>query len=203
MEFGPRALGGRSILADPRDPHMQSRLNMKIKNRESFRPFAPIVLQEEAHRWFDLPSGVASPYMLLVVQVLAKHRLPLWTDQEAILRAAPDLVARLLMPRSTIPAVTHVDGSARVQTVDAGRNPRLHQLLQAFHARTGCPVLANTSFNVRGEPIVATPRDALRCFLATEMDAVVMEDVVIHKRDLQMDSAEKLCQAHLARFSLD
>jgi carbamoyltransferase len=184
MEFGPRALGARSILADPRRPGMQADLNTKIKLREGFRPFAPAVLNEHAAAWFDLPPGRESPYMLLTAPVTGRRRLPLSADEERVLREDPDLPGRLALPRSLIPAVTHVDYSARVQTVDAGRNPRFHRLLQAFHERTGCPVLVNTSFNVRGEPIVCTPREAYRCFLATGMDALVLEDCVVLKADL-------------------
>jgi carbamoyltransferase len=161
MEYGPRALGGRSILADPRRPEMQSRVNQMVKLRESFRPFAPAVLAERADAWFDL-GGRASPYMLLVAPVAAGQRLAP-AEPERALSGLERLGAR----RSTIPAVTHVDGSARVQTVDRERSPRFHALLSAFEAQTGCPVLVNTSFNVKDEPIVATPQDAWRTFLAT------------------------------------
>src|SRR5438132_2675824 len=168
MELGPRALGARSILGDPRSPKMQATMNLKIKFRESFRPFAPSVLQESAHRWFGLKPGQESPYMLLVAPVLDEHRLPC-TDQELqTMTSDPDLRNRVNVVRSMIPAVTHVDYSARVQTVDEGRNPRFSRLLKAFFDRTGCPILVNTSFNVRGEPIVCSPADAYRCFLGTE-----------------------------------
>src|SRR5262245_15679549 len=203
MEFGPRALGARSILGDPRSPRMQATMNLKIKFRESFRPFAPCVLQDEAHRWFDLEPGRESPYMLLVAPVLDQHLTPITEDQRVTMRTDPDLRNRVNIPRSTIPAVTHVDNSARIQTVDSGRNPRLASLLTAFFHRTGCPILVNTSFNVRGEPIVCTPEDAYRCFLATEMDALVLEDVIVLKQDV----AERFDQAararHLAQFHLD
>ena len=159
-------------------------MNVKIKFRESFRPFAPAVLAEHAAEWFDLPRGRDSPYMLLVAPVKGDHLLPLSADQQAALAADPDLNARLAVPRSAIPAVTHIDASARVQTVDAERNPRFHALLTAFHARTGCPVLVNTSFNIRGEPIVCTPEEALDCFLATDMDALVLGDVLLRKADV-------------------
>ena len=172
MEFGPRALGGRSILGDPRSPTMQSVLNLKIKYRESFRPFAPAVKAEAVSDWFDLDR--ASPYMLLVAPVGERHRLPV---DDAGLTG----LARLKRQRSTLPAITHVDHSARVQTVHAGTNPRFHALIEAFERRTGCPVLINTSFNVRGEPIVCTPDDAYRCFMGTEMDALAIEDVVVLK----------------------
>ena len=166
MEFGPRALGARSIIGDPRSPAMQATMNLKIKYRESFRPFAPCVLQEHAHEWFDMRPGQESPYMLLVAPVLEEHRVPLAADELAMMEHDPDLRNRVNLVRSTIPAVTHVDYSARVQTVDEGRNPRFYRLMRAFRDLTGCPVIVNTSFNVRGEPIVCTPEDAYRCFLA-------------------------------------
>lgn len=172
MEFGPRALGGRSILGDPRSPAMQSVLNLKIKYRESFRPFAPAVKAEVAGQWFDIDR--ASPYMLVVAPVCESRRVPV--DDSGLTG-----LERLKRQRSTIPAVTHVDYSARVQTVHAETNPRFHSLIEAFERRTGCPVLINTSFNVRGEPIVCTPDDAYRCFMGTEMDALVIEDVLVLK----------------------
>ena len=181
MEYGPRALGGRSILADPRSPDMQRRLNLKIKFRESFRPFAPAVAEEHAGDWFDVRRP--SPYMLEVHQVAAVRRLPP-PDVE------PEGLARLAVPRSTIPAVTHVDGSARVQTVSAERSPRFHALLTAFGERTGCPVLVNTSFNVRGEPIVCTPQDALACFRATEMDDLVIGRFLVAREEQPPDDPE-------------
>jgi carbamoyltransferase len=203
MEFGPRALGARSILGDPRSPKMQATMNLKIKFRESFRPFAPMVLQEEASRWFGLQPGQESPYMLLVAPVLDEHRIPVTDEQRETMASDPDLRNRVNIPRSTIPAVTHVDYSARVQTVDAVRNSRMTQLLRAFFERTGCPVLVNTSFNVRGEPIVCTPEDAYRCFLGTEMDALVLEDVILLKADVAdtLDPAAR--EKYLAQFQLD
>ncbi|HQU45515.1 MAG TPA: carbamoyltransferase, partial [Pirellulales bacterium] len=156
MEFGPRALGARSILGDPRSAKMQSVMNLKIKFRESFRPFAPCVLAEHADEWFAL-DGHESPYMLLVAPVREEHRTPLAADEREVMRQDADLCRRVNIVRSTVPAVTHVDDSARVQTVSADRNPRLHRLLRRFYELTGCPVLVNTSFNVRGEPIVCTP----------------------------------------------
>ncbi len=183
MEYGPRALGARSILGDPRSSRMQATMNLKIKFRESFRPFAPVVLREHAHRWFGLDPRHESPYMLLVAPVLEAHRIAIDPAAAHRMTGDPDLCARVNVARSTIPAVTHVDYSARVQTVDAERHGRFYRLLQAFYARTGCPVLVNTSFNVRGEPIVCTPQEALRCFRATDMDALVLEDFVIHKGD--------------------
>jgi len=182
MEFGPRALGTRSILGDPRVPEMQARMNLQIKFRESFRPFAPAVLLEHAHEWFGLEPNQESPYMLLVAPVREQHRLALSVEQRELMRKDPDLRRRVNVPRSIIPAVTHVDYSARLQTVDAERNRRFYRLLQAFHRRTGCPVLVNTSFNVRGEPIVCTPQDALRCFQATHMDVLVMENAIVTKK---------------------
>jgi len=178
-EFGPRALGARSILADARSPEMQRRLNLKIKFRESFRPFAPIVLAERATAWFDLPA--ASPYMLFTAPVTMSHRLPVTEPA--------DWQARLGVARSVIPAVTHVDGSARVQTVDRAVNPALHGLLTAFADRTGCPVLVNTSFNVRGEPPVCHPREAIEGFLATDMDCLALGSYLLEKRTLPADLA--------------
>jgi carbamoyltransferase len=183
MEFGPRALGARSILADARSPQMQARLNQKIKFRESFRPFAPAVLAEHAGAWFDLPKGQESPYMLLTAPVRSEHRLPLTQRQQKLMGTDPDLCRRVQVERSTIPAVTHVDYSARLQTVDSTRFPDFHRLLSAFQSLTGSPVLVNTSFNVRGEPMVCTPQDALRCFLATDMDALVLQDFLLLKDD--------------------
>lgn len=174
MEFGPRALGNRSILADPRRAEMQCKLNEKIKKREGFRPFAPAVVAENADRYFDISSD--SPYMLLVVPVTDKQRL----DPDSDVKLG-DLVARLNQSRSSIPAVTHVDWSARVQTVHRNMNPRFYRLLKAFEERTGCSVLLNTSFNQRGEPIVCTPRQAWRCFMCTDMDALVMGDYLLLK----------------------
>ncbi|HET9372625.1 MAG TPA: carbamoyltransferase [Vicinamibacterales bacterium] len=203
MEFGPRALGARSILGDPRSPKMQATMNLKIKFRESFRPFAPIVLESEAHKWFGLKKGHTSPYMLVVAPVLDEHRVPIDDATRERMSKDPDLRNRVNIPRSVIPAVTHVDYSARLQTVDEDRNPRLAALLAAFQRRTGCPVLVNTSFNVRGEPIVCSPEDAYRCLLATEMDALVLEDVIVFKKDLadKVDAAER--ERHLAQFQLD
>lgn len=171
MEFGPRALGGRSILGDARSPAMQTTMNMKIKFRESFRPFAPAVLREHVSDWFELDTD--SPYMLLVANVASQHRVPMNPNAEGL--------DKLREPRSSIPAVTHVDGSARVQTVTHGDNPRFHALLSAFRDRTGCPVIINTSFNVRGEPIVRTPSEAYRCFMRTQMDALALGDFILYK----------------------
>jgi carbamoyltransferase len=173
-EFGPRALGNRSILGDPRDPSMQRRMNVAIKFRESFRPFAPAVLAERQREWFDLAHP--SPYMLLVAPV-ADARMRTLADEERRARGTE----MLKVVRSDIPAVTHVDGSARVQTVDAERAPRFHAILRAFEARTGCPVLVNTSFNIRGEPIVHSPADAYRSFMFTDIDALVVGNLYLDK----------------------
>jgi carbamoyltransferase len=174
-EFGPRALGARSILADARSPHMQSQLNLKIKFRESFRPFAPIVLAERVAEYFDL--NVSSPYMLFTAPVLASRRIePKFGGRE--------LSARVHDIRSDIPAVTHLDYSARVQTVDVRENPELHSLLAAFDRLTGCPVMINTSFNVRGEPPVCRPREAIACFLDTGIDILALGNFVIEKSRL-------------------
>jgi carbamoyltransferase len=176
MEFGPRALGGRSILGDARSPSMQAVLNLKVKYRESFRPFAPSVLREDVAEWFDL--DVDSPYMLLVADV-AKHRRREMTPSEQALFG----IDKLNVPRSEIPAVTHVDYSARVQTLHRDTNPRYHALLTCFKERTGCPVIVNTSFNVRGEPIVGTPEDAFRCFMGTGIEVLAIGNCFLQKQD--------------------
>ncbi|TMA60671.1 MAG: hypothetical protein E6J75_00815, partial [Deltaproteobacteria bacterium] len=174
MEFGPRALGNRSILGDARSSRMQSVMNLKIKFRESFRPFAPSVLRERVADWFEL--DVDSPYMLLVAPVRRERRIAMTEAQELLFG-----IEKLNVPRSEIPAVTHVDYSARIQTVHRETNPIYHALLGRFEALTGCPVLVNTSFNVRGEPIVCTPKDAYLCFMRTEMDALVLGSCVLEK----------------------
>ena len=203
MEYGPRALGCRSILGDARSPKMQSVMNVKIKYRESFRPFAPIVLREAASEWFDIQPEHESPYMLIVADVASGRKMELSPDQLQLMSQSADLCARVNVPRSEIPAVTHVDYSARLQTVDQIRNPRLHSLLREFQNRTGCPVLVNTSFNVRGEPIVCTPEDALRCFMATEMDVLVLENCVVLKSQNETPQTAAARESHLANFSLD
>ena len=197
MEFGPRALGARSILGDARDAQMQSVMNRQIKFRESFRPFAPAVLAEHVDDWFERVGAEQSPYMLLVSPVAKNRR----TGRDAELEAARGL-DKLAVPRSEIPAVTHVDYSARLQTVDGHRDPRFHALLERFYARTGCPVVINTSFNVRGEPIVCTPADAYRCFMATNIDALVLENFVLLK-DQQARAAEVDVGEYLREFALD
>jgi len=203
MEFGPRALGARSILGDPRAAAMQANMNLKIKFRESFRPFAPSVLAEHAAAWFGLEPGQESPYMLLVAPVRNEHRVPIAPETLQVMKENPDLRQRVNVRRSTVPAITHVDYSARVQTVDETRNPRYYRLLKKFYEMTGCPMVVNTSFNVRGEPIVCTPQDAYRCFLATDMDALVLDDCVLHKEDLKEGMAAAARKEYLAQFQLD
>jgi carbamoyltransferase len=203
MEFGPRALGARSILSDPRSPKMQAMLNQKIKFRESFRPFAPAVMREHAHEWFDVPRRQNSPYMLLVAPLRDDKRRTPSSAEKQVMKNDPDLCRRLNVCRSTVPAVTHVDYSARLQTVDELRHSRFYRLIEAFYERTGCPMLVNTSFNVRGEPIVCTPQDAFRCFLATDMDVLVLEDFVLLKKDMNSAAEEVRREEYLAEFQLD
>lgn len=199
MEYGPRALGSRSIIGDPRDPGMQARMNLRIKFRESFRPFAPSVLAEDAAEWFELDRE--SPYMLLVAPIRATHRLQLTPEQER-LQQDPDLRKRVNVPRSALPAVTHVDYSSRIQTVDEARHGRYFRLLREFKRRTGCSVVVNTSFNVRGEPVVCTPDDAYRCFRATDMDVLVMEDCILYKEE-QPPAGEAERKQYVTAFELD
>jgi len=174
MEFGPRALGGRSILGDPRSETMQKILNLKVKYRESFRPFAPSVLREDVTEWFELDCD--SPYMLLVDNVKFDKRRQMSVEEEALFG-----IEKLNIKRSEIPAVTHVDYSARIQTVHKDTNPKYHALISKFKEKTGCAVLVNTSFNVRGEPIVCTPEDAFRCFMGTEIELLVIGNCVLYK----------------------
>jgi carbamoyltransferase len=174
MEFGPRALGARSILGDPRSPRMQAQMNIKIKFREGFRPFAPSVLRSRVSDYFELDCD--SPYMLLVAPVRKERRIPMTADQRQLWG-----IEQLNVVRSDIPAVTHIDYSARVQTVSRDTSPDYHDLIQEFEALTGCPVLVNTSFNVRGEPIVCTPEDAYRCFMRTHIDCLVLGPFLLHK----------------------
>jgi carbamoyltransferase len=190
MEFGPRALGARSILGDARSPQMQSVLNLKVKFRESFRPFAPSILREDVSEWFDMDSD--SPYMLLVADV-AKERQRLMTDEQRRLFG----IEKLNVPRSDIPAVTHVDYSARIQTVHRETNTLYHKLLSTFKSRTGCPVLVNTSFNVRGEPIVCTPEDAFRCFMGTGIEALAIGNCLREKKRSNL-TLEKTMPKHLS-----
>ena len=176
MEFGPRALGGRSIIGDARSPAMQSVMNLKIKYRESFRPFAPSVMREHVSDWFELDHD--SPYMMLVADVQSRHRRKMTDEEEKLFG-----IDKLNVPRSEIPAVTHVDYSARIQTVRRETNPLYWEILEAFRRRTGCPLIVNTSFNVRGEPIVCSPEDSYRCFMRTEMDYLVLENCVLDKKE--------------------
>jgi len=176
MEFGPRALGGRSIIGDPRSPRMQSMMNLKIKFRESFRPFAPAVLREQVGSWFELEGD--SPYMLLVADVRPTRRLPVTEESRSVWG-----IEQLNLPRSTVPAITHVDYSARIQTVRRETNPFFYDVIDAFYRLTGCPIVVNTSFNVRGEPIVCTPEDAYRCFMRTNIDALVLENYLLLKQE--------------------
>src|SRR5262249_18550216 len=189
---GPRALGARSILGDPRNPHMQKNLNLKIKYRESFRPFAPSVLREDVAEYFELDDD--SPYMLVVADVKRNRRREMAAEEAALFG-----IDKLNVVRSDIPAVTHVDYSARIQTVHSETNPRYHSLLSSFKRRTGCPVLVNTSFNVRGEPIVCNPEDAFRCFMGTEMETLVIGDCLLEK--VAQDS--KLAVDYKNKFELD
>jgi len=198
MEFGPRALGARSILGDARSPKMQSVMNLKIKFRESFRPFAPIVLLKNASDYFEMNSNEESPYMLLVAPVIQKRRTPTGLGVEAGFG-----VERVNEVRSEIPAVTHVDYSARIQTVDSKRNLLLHQMLSRFHELTGCPVMINTSFNVRSEPIVCTPADAFRCFMMTDMDALAIGRYVLLKSDQPKQADQLQRDQYLRQFERD
>jgi carbamoyltransferase len=200
MEFGPRALGSRSILGDPRDPTLQSTMNQKIKFRESFRPFAPAVLKERAGEFFEMAPERESPYMLIVAPVREKHRRP---PAAAIADDSEDLLGRIRQARSSLPAVTHVDYSARVQTVDEAGNGRFYRLVKAFGDLTGCPVLINTSFNIRGEPLVCTPEDAYRCFLATDMDVLVLDHFVLLKDQMKDKITQEERRRYLATFEPD
>ena len=176
MEFGPRALGARSILGDPRSETMQKNLNLKVKYRESFRPFAPSVIREDVSEWFDLNCD--SPYMLLVSDVVSNKRKIMTAEEKALFG-----IDKLNVKRSDIPAVTHVDYSARVQTVHKETNPKYYKLISEFKKKTGCAVIVNTSFNVRGEPIVNTPEDAFKCFMGTDLDILVVENCFLKKND--------------------
>jgi carbamoyltransferase len=217
MEFGPRALGNRSIIGDARSPKMQSIMNLKIKFRESFRPFAPCVLQERVHDYFEMQEGQFSPYMLLVADVNATHRYdpPRPADAEMLKEVGASVVdaeaatndqqrgmAKLHQLRSDVPAITHVDNSARVQTVDAGRHPFLHGVMKKFEARTGCPVIINTSFNIRGEPIVCSPADAYRCFMNTNMDALLLGNHLLLK-EKQPNAKDYNFDEYIKQFKLD
>jgi carbamoyltransferase len=193
MEFGPRALGGRSILGDARDPEMQRRMNLKIKFRESFRPFAPSVLAEHVSDWFDIDRE--SPYMLLVADVARKHQIEMSDEQQKLFG-----IEKLNVPRSKIPAATHVDYSARIQTVHRETNPRYYDLIGEFHKQTGCPVIVNTSFNVRGEPIVCDPEDAYRCFMRSDIDVLIVDNWMFMKEDQPVVEDDK---KWMQEFELD
>ncbi|MDA8907432.1 hypothetical protein N9I40_07160, partial [Planktomarina temperata] len=192
MEFGPRALGNRSIIADPRSPKMQKLLNLKVKYRESFRPFAPSVLIEDVATWFEHESD--SPYMLFVANVQKDIRRAMTAREKALFG-----VEKLNVPRSTIPAITHVDYSARIQTVHASTNPRYHGLISKFKEKTGCPILVNTSFNVRGEPIVCTPTDAFKCFMGTGLDVLAVGNFILFKTEQD----ESLIENYEELYELD
>tara|TARA_B100001059_G_scaffold99666_1_gene99254 strand:+ start:1833 stop:3671 length:1839 start_codon:yes stop_codon:yes gene_type:complete len=192
MEFGPRALGGRSIIADPRSPVMQKQLNLKVKYRESFRPFAPSVLREDVSEWFEHETD--SPYMLLVADIQSEKRRAMTEEEEALFG-----IDKLNVPRSSVPAITHVDYSARIQTVHADTNPKYHAVISKFKEKTGCPLVVNTSFNVRGEPIICKPTDAFKCFMGTEMDVLAVGNYVLYKD--QQD--ETLKENYEERYELD
>ena len=192
MEFGPRALGARSILADPRSSEMQKELNIKIKFRESFRPFAPSVLSENVEEWFEIKK--MSPYMLLVADVKENLKIKMTRDQEKLFG-----IEKLNVKRSSIPAITHVDYSARIQTVHKDTNPKYHQLLKNFSKLTNCPVLVNTSFNIRGEPIVNTIKDAFKCFMGTNLDVLMCENFVL----LKEEQDPNLKKNYMSEFVLD
>jgi carbamoyltransferase len=192
MEFGPRALGGRSIIADPRSPAMQKQLNLKVKYRESFRPFAPSVLSEYVSEWFEHDSD--SPYMLFVADVNKKKRLAMKKEEKALFG-----IAKLNIPRSSIPAITHVDYSARIQTVHADTNPKYHALINKFYEKTGCPIVVNTSFNVRGEPIVCSPKDAFKCFMGSEIEVLAIGNYLLFKEE----QSESLKVNYVQKYELD
>ena len=192
MEFGPRALGARSIIADPRSPLMQKQLNLKVKFRESFRPFAPSILKEHIDKWFEIK--VESPYMLLVANIIKEKRIRMSKDDKSLFG-----IEKLYIPRSVVPAITHVDYSARIQTVDYKTNPRYYELINCFYKKTGCPILVNTSFNIRGEPIVCNVEDAFRCFMGTQLDVLVIENFVLMKNDQN----QKNLKNYMYEYELD
>ena len=192
MEFGPRALGGRSIIADPRSPMMQKQLNLKVKYRESFRPFAPSVLREDVSDWFELKED--SPYMTLVADIKADKRRTMTEDEKALFG-----IDKLNVPRSSVPAITHVDYSARIQTVHEETNPRYHSVISKFKEKTGCPMVVNTSFNVRGEPIICTPKDAFKCFMGTQLDVLAVGNYILYKEHQN----KALIENYEERYELD
>lgn len=200
MEFGPRALGARSIIGDARSEKMQATMNLKIKYRESFRPFAPCVLREDVDKYFEL--NCESPYMLVVAPVKQELRMALNDEQKHIMQNDPDLCKRVNVPRSTVPAITHIDYSARVQTVDPERHGRYYDVMKRFKEISGCSVIINTSFNIRGEPIVCTPADAFKCFMNTEMDVLVLENIVLFKTE-QKNLPERDIESYKKSFKLD
>ncbi|MGI9294085.1 MAG: carbamoyltransferase family protein, partial [Pseudomonadales bacterium] len=201
MEFGPRALGSRSIIGDARSTKMQQTMNLKIKYRESFRPFAPCVLKEHVHEIFEMRPDEDSPYMLLVAPVQSDQRLELSEEDRALMNDS-DLHVRVSVARSTLPAITHVDYSARIQTVDTVRHRRLHRLMSRFNDLTSCPVIVNTSFNIRGEPIVCTPEEAYRCFVSTDMDCLVLENCILLKSEQAMGLLQD-AEQYKASYKLD
>jgi len=192
MEFGPRALGGRSILGDPRSEKMQKNLNLKVKYRESFRPFAPSILKEDLSKWFNL--NVESPYMLIVAEIKSEKKIEMTEEQKQLFG-----IDKLNIKRSEIPAVTHVDYSARIQTVNQKNNKYYYDLISKFKEITGCPVIVNTSFNVRGEPIVNTPTDAFNCFMGTELDYLVIGNCILEKNKQD----QNLKKDYTKQFELD
>ena len=192
MEFGPRALGGRSIIADPRSPMMQKQLNLKVKYRESFRPFAPSILREDVRKWFDINTD--SPYMLLVANVQKDKCHEMTTEEESLFG-----IDKLNVSRSSVPAITHVDYSARIQTVHKDTNPRYHAVISKFKEKTGYPLVINTSFNVRGEPIVCTPADAFKCFMGTGLDVLAIGNYLLLKKEQD----EALKDNYKERYELD
>jgi carbamoyltransferase len=201
MEYGPRALGCRSILGDARSPCMQQTMNLKIKFRESFRPFAACVLQECVDTVFDTRANEDSPYMLFIAPIHDHWKVPLCSEDRERMQD-PDLRVRVAVPRSKVPAITHVDYSARIQTVDPERHERFYRLMRRFYEATGCPVLVNTSFNIRGEPIVCTPEDAYRCFMATDVDCLVLENYLLMKH-AQPAGLQQESETYRAQFALD
>ena len=192
MEFGPRALGARSIIADPRSPNMQKQLNLKVKYRESFRPFAPSVLNEYVNDWFA--HDAESPYMLLVADVKKDKHHTMTEAQDKLFG-----IDKLNVPRSEVPAITHVDYSARIQTVHSDTNPKYHAVISKFKEKTGCPIVVNTSFNVRGEPIICTPEDAFKCFMGTELDILAVGNYILYKEDQNQELKEN----YEERYELD
>ena len=201
MEFGPRALGARSIIGDARSPEMQQKMNLKIKYRESFRPFAPCVLHDVAHEIFQMKPGEESPYMLQVAPIRESWRSTL-NEEDKLRMRDPDLRVRVSVPRSRLPAITHVDYSARIQTIDPVRHGRYYRLMRRFHELSGCPVIVNTSFNIRGEPIVGSPEEAFHCFMATEMDVLVLENCILLKEDQDPASLAD-AETYKAQYALD